>query len=394
MAELRLSWAALVEQNASVLGAYIQATAEPRALFEAIGSDLAHPMEEVRTRAFWALIAMTPELTELLYERELRYPGWRSSERAEQKLVNRGIDVVSHLFRIFVDQKRFAVYDNRVDPRGLVSKIITNWRRDEERKQNRCARDVSDAEFENIVATDITEDQALGSLSLFEAEKEILSWDFIRESELPLFKSVYVDELSLCDAARHLGLPSEGSVRQRISRARRKAIAMRDAVLTMGIWGKGNKSPRWLDLARQSIEPGKWRGLSWTWPAEHEQQDFSFRVRPLTRGFPRAEAHLYVLELEQTAIGVMPAWNCLKDFPDGRFPFDPECQANGDLLVREVCKELLPPGRTPSAICLIAEGSLPWIDAPGFRSAVRDWDDEFFMFLLSTVPQALLNLEN
>jgi hypothetical protein len=80
---------------------------EPRTLFEAVGEDLASSREDRREQAFWILVAGMPELADILHERETRQPGWRSGAGEEQQVIDRGMDIVTYLYRNLVKEHRF-----------------------------------------------------------------------------------------------------------------------------------------------------------------------------------------------------------------------------------------------------------------------------------------------
>jgi hypothetical protein len=93
--EVLTRWERLVADP--LFNRYAKFAKEPRALFELIGEDLASSNQEVQEIAFWALDYTTPELTSILYEREVREPGWRGREGKDQQAVNKGMDIVTHL---------------------------------------------------------------------------------------------------------------------------------------------------------------------------------------------------------------------------------------------------------------------------------------------------------
>jgi hypothetical protein len=134
--EVLSRWERLVTHP--VFKRYAKHAKEPAALFECIGEDLVSSNQEVREIAFWALDYTTPELTMILYEREVREPGWRGREGKDQQAVNRGMDIVTHLYQVFVVDNTFNIRNGYgKDPRPLVNRIARNWQMDEYRKRGR-----------------------------------------------------------------------------------------------------------------------------------------------------------------------------------------------------------------------------------------------------------------
>src|SRR5438105_5044673 len=82
----RVRWQRYINAPARqpLIAPYRRAAQEPDQFFDALGDDLGHPDEAIRRRAFWALVDATPELLDILHERESRQPGWSHAPGAEQ----------------------------------------------------------------------------------------------------------------------------------------------------------------------------------------------------------------------------------------------------------------------------------------------------------------------
>jgi DNA-directed RNA polymerase specialized sigma24 family protein len=218
---------------------------EPRTLFEAVGEDLASSREERREQAFWILVAGMPELADILHERESRRPGWRSGAGKGQQMIDRGMDIVTYLYRNLVKEHRFET-DQGKDPRPYVSRTVRNWSIDAARKDSRTALSL-DRPLNNEGMTlgsslaaslpDPTsvEDEVVEKLFIAQTRYGLDAWDFINEKEKPLLRGIYEDDLPFSQIALDAGI-SEEAARQRksrgLSKARKQALKRLEGALT------------------------------------------------------------------------------------------------------------------------------------------------------------------
>jgi hypothetical protein len=148
--EARSMWQEFISapENAVLLKRYTKSAAEPEPLFDAIGADLGSTNEEIRRQAWWAFCTTMPELTNILHERESRQPGFREVSNADQRMVDRGLDILTHLYNVFVRDYRFSV-DQGKDPRPYLNTIIGNWSKDAERSkdQKNVSLDANTSDF-------------------------------------------------------------------------------------------------------------------------------------------------------------------------------------------------------------------------------------------------------
>jgi DNA-directed RNA polymerase specialized sigma24 family protein len=249
-----------------------------------------------------------PELTDILHERESRQPGWRSGSGADQHAVNRGVDIVTHLHRVFVIEHRFKIGEGQsADPRPFVNTAARNWAIDAQRKIGREVplSGISDGQEDAVSSlpdpTVSVEDEALGRVALEESRRELRAWGFLEEEELSLFETLYVEDRPLEETAARLGIPSLPAARKRISRARRKAVLRRDALIgsaflfmsrEWGVSAGGLLSRRgWEERAEQAIDPGTSKSFTGSSTGSR------ITIRPLTRHLGDSPGHLYLVEI-------------------------------------------------------------------------------------------------
>jgi hypothetical protein len=143
--EVRSWWQARIanlERDRFFNKRYANCAKEPKELFDRIGEDLDSSNEAIRNKAYWVLVFLTPELINLLHERETRNPGWKDIEGKDQKMVNEGLDgskcILKHLHTKLVKEHRFKVRDGyKKDPRPFLKETIENWEKDRDRKLDR-----------------------------------------------------------------------------------------------------------------------------------------------------------------------------------------------------------------------------------------------------------------
>jgi hypothetical protein len=294
-------------ENEALLKRYAKYAKEPEPLFEMIGEDLGSTNEEVRAKAYWALVAAMPELTNILHERESRQPGYREGTGQDQRVVNRGMDIVTKLHQVFVKEHRFKLdMERSTDPRSYIGAVARRWKMDEARKLGLVTSldemitsfgPDSDDSLLSLLQDPTTsvETEVIESVSLDECRRELLAWGFLDDNEFDLFETVYVDEQPLDVARERLEIPSLPAVRQRLSRARKKAVAIRDEALMELLYHPKNfrnnaTEAGWLERAVKSIHPGSWIQITAT-----QDPEPLATVCPLTTGFRDAPGNLYLL---------------------------------------------------------------------------------------------------
>lgn len=301
---------------------YATCAKEPKALFNRIGEDLDSTNEKIREAAFWLLVYLTPELTNILHEKETREPGWREIKGEDQKIVNEGIDgtkcIYKHLHTKFVKEHRFKVLDvHKKDPRPYLKKVIERWEKDEERKRKNRDGALREVPLDYESALEIPdpagspEDYVLDNKGYEELKSEFRGLGFWRnDAEQDLFCAYHIDDRPLDEIRERLGISykatSDTALRKRRSRINKNIVAGRDAVfsfllLTGDEFAKTGKIPlfhkaperseEWVRRAKQSVRPGAWI------EAPVGQNDIA--VRPLTTGLRGAPGHIYLFAIRK-----------------------------------------------------------------------------------------------
>jgi DNA-directed RNA polymerase specialized sigma24 family protein len=311
--EARFTWEAFITapENAHLLKRYAKSAKEPAPLFDSIGEDLAGSNQEVRERAWRVLIVAMPVLTTILYEREIREPGWRNVEGKDQQMVNRGENILSYLHRKFVVEHYFKIRgENGKDPRPLVHRIAHNWQKDGNRKRRRETPQDEEAALKIPDPSGSIEDAILENENRVyeERKRELRDWGFYRSyDEFALFETVYVDATPFSEVIKSNGISSEATLRQRFSRFRKYAVAKRDELFTFLLFMENfpirGRFPKylhsqdrfewWIKLAKRSVQPRNWLNGG---VADGEN---AIAVRPLTTGLHDAPAHIYLLALHK-----------------------------------------------------------------------------------------------
>src|SRR5262249_50060966 len=155
-------------------------------------------------------------LTNFLYEWETRQTGWRDRGGKDQQMVNRGMDILSHLHRKFVVERYFKIGGRYgKDPRPLMNEIVRNKEQDWEEKREREVLLDHEAVLKIPDRVGSTEDIVIASRALDDLEKELLTSRCYRgEEERALFRTVYVDDSPIDEARECLGIPSNNDVYQ------------------------------------------------------------------------------------------------------------------------------------------------------------------------------------
>jgi hypothetical protein len=407
--EARSMWEAFITapENAHLLKRYAKSAKEPAPLFEHIGEDLGSSNQEIREIAFWALVYAMPKLTSILHERETRQPGWRDVEGKDQKMINRGVDIVSYLHRKLVVENRFKIRGGRgKDPRPLMNKIARNWQEDEQRKRRREAPLDDEDDLEIPDSAPSLEDSLLEKIAYEERKRELRNWGFYsNEDELALLETVYVDEIPFAEVAKSRGVTSEeallkltAALRQQASRSRKQAVAERDKQFTTLLilnpeFPLFGTYPTYLDYwscikrAEKSIQPRAWlNGVV----ADGKN---ALAVRSLTTGFRGAPAHLYLIALHRD---YPYKEERLKTLPGDSYYFpriDPQsldrCVKRTDQIVqrlRGVAKLIDPTskGYTPNLYPYYQLTAYPTA-LPGINAAIAEVRDAYDTWLISNV---------
>lgn len=284
---------------------YASCAKESKALFDRIGEDLDSSNESIRNGAYWAVVHLTPELINILHEKEIRNPGWQDIEGKDQKIVNEGIDgskcILKHLHTKLVKEHDFKVRDgNKKDPRPYLKKAMDNWKEDAKRKRRRevpldyeAALKIPDPAGFPEIKTEIYDD--------LWREYKI----FFRDRDaFDVFIAHQVDERPLEEIRERWGIPSDKALRQRKSRINKNMVAVRDTIFSvclMGRWGFSTrgKFPRfpsypewsewWAERAKRSVQPGAWLD------GKVADGKNAVAIRALTTGLRHAPAHIYLL---------------------------------------------------------------------------------------------------
>jgi DNA-directed RNA polymerase specialized sigma24 family protein len=209
---------------------------EPRTFFEAVGEDLASSREDIREQAFWLLVAGMPELADILHERETRQPGWRSGAGKGQQVIDRGLDIVTYLYRNLVKEHQFKT-DQGKDPRSYVRRTARNWSIDATRKDSRTVLSLDEPlnnegiTLGSSLAASLpdptsVEDEVVDELYYEQGLQQIRTWNFLQDEELGWFAEIYIAKHPLDSVAAQFDIPAKEAarVRQRKSRARQKAL--------------------------------------------------------------------------------------------------------------------------------------------------------------------------
>jgi len=292
-------WEAFITapENAHLLKRYAKSAKEPAALFDNIGEDLGSSKQEVREQAYWALVAAMPELTRIHHEREIRQPGWRDTEGKDQRMANRGIDMLSYLHHKFVVEHYFKIHGkNGKDPRRLINKIMSNWKKDRDKKLRREEPPEDEDMLDIPDPAGSVEDKVREKTAYEEWKRELHAMGIVRRpEEFDLCWTILVDERSFDEAGKRLGIPSKPALRQRLSRGRKTIVADRDALFsyflcefqTIRAAKPTSQNIMLMERAKKSILPGDWlQGRA----ADGKN---AFAVRPLTTGFRGAPSHIY-----------------------------------------------------------------------------------------------------
>jgi hypothetical protein len=251
-------------ENAALLKRYAKSAKEPAPLFESIGEDLASSNEEVRKRAFWALVAAMPELTNILHERETRAPGRKDREGKDQQMVNRGSDILSDLYRVLVKEHRFKISGRYgKDPRPYVNKAIKNRESDEDKKCRNRDGTLKEVPLDYEAALKIPdpagalEDSVLENIAYEEWKRELRIWGYFRsDDEVDLFEAVRVYDCPFDEVREHFGIPSKPALRQRLSRIYKNIVAARNAMFPYWLSMK-REFPGWEEPALYPLDPEK-----------------------------------------------------------------------------------------------------------------------------------------
>jgi DNA-directed RNA polymerase specialized sigma24 family protein len=312
--EARRMWQSFISapENSVLLKRYAKSSAEPEPLFDAIGTDLGSSNEQTREQAFWVLVAATPELLHIVYERESRQPKWREGVSKDQRMVNKGMDIVTYLHRELVTKYRFRVDDKTGrNPQPFLFRAIKNWEIDEYRKRSRedsldnlINKNGSHTLYSSLIPDPASsiEDIAITNISLMECLKEFRAWGCFSDNELDLLYAVQVDEYSYEEISKRLGIPTPAAARKRMSRLMSKvsafAVSRRDSVLAHYLKSGVVSNPSnlllenigWNDRADLFIEIR--HGI----PLYVEEEKVSYIIHAITRPIGKVQGHIYLVE--------------------------------------------------------------------------------------------------
>lgn len=324
--EVRSWWQAQIaqfERDRFFQKRYAYCAKEPKALFDRIGEDLDNSNEAIRNIAYWALVLLTPELINLLHEKETRNPGWGDREGKDQKMVNEGLDgskcILKHLHTKFVKEHHFKVRDGyKKDPRPFLKKAIKNWEKDRDRKLDREVPLDYEAALEIPDPAGSPEDCIIRAQTYWDLRREYCDGGIFRDGDkFDLFYTFNVDDRPLEEIRERWGISSDENVRKRKSRINKEMVARRDALFSFLLItgyerdsngkiysfvcdGKIHRVPQspeqfemWADQVKRCVQPGVWlNGL-----VADGTNAISFRT--LTRSFTDAPGHIYLMAVHK-----------------------------------------------------------------------------------------------
>jgi hypothetical protein len=289
---------------------YANCAKEPKELFDRIGEDLDSSNEAIRNKAYWALVLLTPELINLLHEKETRNPGWGDREGKDQKMVNEGLDgskcILKHLHTKLVKEHRFKVRDGyKKDPRPFLREAIKNWEKDRDRKLDREVPLDYEAALEIPDPAGSPEDYIIRTPTYWDLRREYCDGGIFRDGDkFDLFYTFNVDERPLEEIRERWGIPSDEAVRQQKSRINKEIVVRRDALFASLLieereFARTGKIPRnpkaperseeWAQRTKRSVQPGAWAN------GKVPDGKNAIAVRPLTRSLGYAPAHIYLV---------------------------------------------------------------------------------------------------
>lgn len=346
--EARFRWNRFIgePENEPYFEEYPWASKDPTALFHAIGEDLGSSQRETRERGFWALVLAMPELADILHERESRQPRWRERLGKDQRMVNEALwkanDVVTYLQGVLVYDAKFKIGGRHgKDPRPYTRKAIGRWRGDAlERKAREVSLDepIDSSEDGETSLADLVsdpnilvEEEAIDTLSLEDICVEAKAWGFM-ESEVPVFKSVYVDDKPLAEVSELFEIPSVPALRQILSRKRRQAVTRRDELLSLALFhfacSKHGRVPelfrqtRWFEHSSALFRSGPWTvfPVGGGWITNHVKIDSwaaapfgpGTIIRPLTSGVGGIPGEIYQIAMPQDITEPVLAGFCIQ----------------------------------------------------------------------------------
>lgn len=351
--EVRTRWQALIaqlEKDRFFNKRYANCAKEPKALYDLIGEDLDSSNESIRNAAYWVVVRLTPELINLLHERETRNPGWKDIEGKDQKMVDEGIAgskcILKHLHTKLVKEHRFKVRDgNKKDPRPYLKKAIKRWEIDEYRSRRDQEGTIIEVPLDYEAALEIPDPAVFP-----EIETETYN-DLWREYKIlfrdrdafDVFIAHHVDDSPLEKIRESWGIPSDEAVRQQKSRLNKEIIARRDALFSFLLFehrqfSKTGKIPRfvrnplqtetWINRVKRAVHPGAW--LYDRVPDGNTK----VAIRPLTSGLKRTSPHIYLVAIKKDHQNYITQslWNLTCDWNTTDYPGNIYAEHVGKLL--------------------------------------------------------------
>lgn len=285
---------------------YADCAKEPKALYDRIGEDLDSSNESIRNAACWVLLHLTPELINLLHEKETRNPGWKDKEGKDQKMVNEGLDgskcILKHLHTKFVKEHRFKVLDGKKDPRPFLKKIIKNWEGDEKRKREREVPLDYEAALEIPDPAGSPEDYIINTKTRDDLWIEYKSY-FKDRDGFNLFYTFNVDDSPLEEIRERWDIPSDADIRQRKSRINKAMVARRDASFTLLLNSLHFQEYGTLPRSRWDPEMSEWqaeRVKRSVWPRGWlngvvANGESAVAICPLTSPLQKTPGHIYLV---------------------------------------------------------------------------------------------------
>jgi hypothetical protein len=410
--EVRSRWQALIaqfERDRFFQKRYANCAKEPKALFNRIGEDLDSSNESIRNGAYWAVVHLTPELINILHEKEIRNPGWQDMEGKDQKIVNEGIDgskcILKHLHTKLVKEHDLKVRDgNKKDPRPYLKKAIDNWKIDEYRSS--ITKDGAPREvlLGYEAALEIPDDD--GSPEDYIIETETYNYDSLWEEykfyfrgrdAFDVFMAHHVDNRPLEEIRERWGISSDKALRRKKSRISKEMVARRDKVFTcllFGLWdesvmeGKFPRSTRdpersggLAERAKRSIHAGRWvNGVA-------ADGNSTVAVRSLTTGLRDAPAHIYLVAIKKDQEMTVMAMKL--EIKGGRCLWVPSGISNVSLnkyfrYVKKVINPTGDPRRNGYISSLLEAGTqFPGLNVPGLNDALDEVPNDYYAWLIS-----------
>jgi DNA-directed RNA polymerase specialized sigma24 family protein len=393
--EIKSWWQARIAEleRHGMLKRYANCAKEPESLFDRLGEDLASSNEGIRNAAFWIVILLTPQLTNLLHEKETWWPGWRDIKGKDQDMVNEGTRVLSNLHRALVKEHRFKARDGKKDPRPYLITAMNNLKKDVWRKDKKHPTKV-ELDYETTLEipdpAGIPEDYVLEIYEELKSEY-MLSGVFRNTDEFDMVYMHHVDDRPLEEIRERWGIPSDEAARQRLSRLNRHIVLERDSLFTLLLiashefcdFGRLPKfcarNPkmfwRWVKRVKGGVRPRAWLN------GEAADGKNEVAIRALTSPLKKTPGHIYLVAVRRNFANPM-LWfwhDSLVTNPNSLGPY-----------LNYVAKQIDPTSRKlqPSRYMTRFLHTNREYELPGLNEALSEVPSEYIRLLVSYIPNS------